>query len=153
MTTRTIQTKLATGAGRELREDTPAALIGVLTETVPVTAFTDGGSTAGTYQMLGALPAGAVMVGGRVLVPAGFAGDTSATIQIGDGSTVNRFSTGTPSVFTTAPAGIEIGVPSGNKLLTAPNRPTITVTTGADFTACKSNAQGVVTVSLYYILE
>ena len=110
-------------------------LVGVRSETVSYDAFTDGGGTSGTYQMLGSLPKGAVVLGTKVLVPAGFAGDTTAVLVIGDGSDVDRYSTGTPSVFATAANGIQSGVPSGTKLLTSANRPTLTVTSGADFTA------------------
>jgi hypothetical protein len=59
--------------------------------------------------------------------------------------------TGTPSVFATAADGLEVGIPSGTKLLTADNTPTLTVTTSSDFTAALSNASGILTVTIFYI--
>lgn len=56
--------------------------------------------------------------------------------------------TGTPDVFSTAADGVEAGPPSGSRLLTADNRPTITVTTNADFSSVSA---GQLTVAIYYI--
>jgi hypothetical protein len=119
-----------------------------ISETVLFSQFTDGGSTSGTYQMAGTVPAGAILMGSKVLVNAGFAGDTSAALIIGDGSDTDRYNTGTPSVFATAATGIETGVPSGSKLVTTANRPTLTVTSGADFTSVSA---GSLTVTIYYL--
>jgi hypothetical protein len=126
-------------------------VLGVLSETVPVASFTDGGSAVGTYQMVGSIPAGAIVLATKLGPVVGFAGDTSAAITIGDGSDVDRYHTGTPTVFTTQAVGVDCGVVSGLKLLTAANRPTITITSGSDFTSVVSNAAGVVTVSIYYV--
>lgn len=120
-----------------------------LTETVLKSAFTDGGSTSGTYQMTGTIPVGAVLLGSKVTVNVAFNGDTSAVLTIGDGSDVDRYNTGTPSIFTVAADGIETGVPSGNKLITTANRPTLTVTSAADFTNVAS--AGSITVSIFYL--
>lgn len=128
-----------------------AAVLRCLSQVVKVSQFTDGGSTVGTLMMTGFVPAGAILLGSKLLVDAGFAGDTSATLTIGDGSDVDRFNTGTPDVFTTAASGIQTGVPSGNKLITTAVQPVLTVTTNADFTSCKSNGSGKMTVCIYYI--
>lgn len=123
--------------------------VSVLAQTgIAYTAFTDGGAAVGTLAMTGSIPAGAIILGTKVLVSAGFAGNVSATLTIGDGSDVDRYMTGTPSVFATAASGIETGVPSGNKLLTAANSPTLTVTASADFTAVNA---GSMDVYIYYI--
>lgn len=127
------------------------AMVGVLSETVAVSQFTDGGATVGTYQMQGVLPAGSIVLYSKIGPVTGFAGDTSAALTIGDGSDVDRYMTGTPSVFTTAAVGVECGVPSGTKLLTADNRPTLTITSSADFTAVVTDGHGVVTVAIHYI--
>lgn len=161
-TTRTIPAGTSTGTGRRAIEDLSldvpdtgtgrtVGLIGVLSETVAVTAFTDGGAAVGTYQMQGSVPAGAVLLGTKVLVPAGFAGNTSAAMTIGDGTDVDRYNTSTVDVFTTAAAGVQSGVPSGNKLITTANRPTLTITTASDFTSAVSNGSGIVTVVIYYL--
>lgn len=133
------------GTGRSI------ALLGVLTETVAVAAFTDGGATVGTFQLLGSLPAGAIVLISKVGPVTGFAGDTTAALTIGDGSDVDRYNTSTVSVFATAAVGVECGIPSGTKLLTAANRPTLTITSTADFTSVVTNGAGVLTVEIYYI--
>lgn len=158
-TTQSLDASRSTGTGREKRApadvvfpdgglNRKVAALGVLEETFEYTDFTDGGAAVGTAQFAGSLPAGAVVLGTKVLVGAGFAGDTSAAMTIGDGSTADRYNTGTIDVFSTAAAGVQSGVPSGAKLLTADNQPTLTVTTAADFTSVSA---GQVTVAIYYI--
>jgi len=161
-TTKTLSGSTSTGDHREALADVALrlgdvgtgrtnAMVGVLTETVAIAAFTDGGAAVGTFQLLGSVPAGAILLTTRLGPVVGFAGDTSAAITIGDGSDPDRYHTGTPSVFATAAVGVECGIVSGTKLITTANRPTLTVTTNADFTAAVTNASGVVTVSIYYI--
>jgi hypothetical protein len=150
-TVRQVQTARSTGTGRQVFETMDASVIESLTETVTVAQFTDGGATAGTYIMAGSIPAGATVLGTKVVVPAGFAGDTTATLQIGDGSTVARFNTSTVNVFATAAAGIDSGVPSGLRLQTALARVTLTITSSADFTSVVTNASGILTVSVFYV--
>lgn len=161
-TTKTAQVINSTGAGRQAYETMDVvvpdggvgrtkAVLGCLSETVPIASFTDGGAAVGTYQMLGSVPAGAILVLSKITPVAGFAGDTSAVIIVGDGSDTDRYHTGTPSIFATAAAGVECGIVSGTKLLTALNRPTLTVTTATDFTAAVTNASGIVKVEIFYI--
>ncbi len=131
-----------------LLDPTGYGFIEVLTQTVLFSDFTDGGAAVGTKVMAKAIPTGAIVLGSKLVVNTGFTGDVSAVLTVGDGSTVDRYNTGTPSVFATAAAGVQSGVPSGTKLLTAPNKPTLTVTSNADFTAVIA---GSLTLSIYYI--
>lgn len=124
------------------------ARLTAISEQVTLAQFTDGGSAAGTYQMQESIPAGAVVLAAKATVEEGFAGDTSAVLTIGDGSDVDRYMTGTPSVFATAANGIQLGVPSGSLLLTAANRPTLTVTSGSDFGLV---TDGILTVTIFYV--
>ena len=125
--------------------------IAVLTETHAASTFTDGGSTAGTKTMTGSIPAGAIILGTKVLVPAGFAGDTTAALTIGDGAgDPDRYNTSTVNIFTTAATGVQSGIPSGTKLVTAAEQPVLTVTSSSDATLFIAGA-GSVTVSIYYI--
>lgn len=117
-------------------------------QSVAYTDFTDGGSTVGTLNLTASIPAGAVFVQSLITAIVGFTGDTSATITIGDGSDVDRYNTGTPSVFTTAAAGVDLGVPSGTKWHTAAATPKLTVTSNADFT---SVAAGSALITLVWI--
>jgi len=122
----------------------------ILSETHLASSFTDGGSTVGTKTMTGRIPAGALILISRVLVPAGFAGDTTAALTIGDGSDVDRYNTSTIAIFATAAAGVDAGVPSGLKLQVAAVQPVLTVTSTSDATLFIAGA-GQVTVEIYYI--
>lgn len=125
-----------------------AAPVHFITQTVAYDDFTDGGGAAGTLQMDDSIPAGAIFLYSKVLVTAGFAGDTSAVLVIGDGSDADRYNTGTPSVFATAASGVEMGDPSGNQFHTAAVQPTLTVTSASDY---GSVSAGSLAVTLYYI--
>lgn len=118
-------------------------------ETVARSQFTDGGATAGTYTLKkGSIPAGATVLYAAVTKIVGFTGDTSAVIVIGDGTDVDRYNTGTPSVFTTAADGISVGAPSGVVYHAAAKSVVLTVTSAADFTSVTA---GSVTVEIYYL--
>lgn len=130
----------------EMGEAAPS--IDSITQTVDYDDFTDGGAAVGTLTMTDSVPAGAILLGTKVLVSAGFAGDTSAVLIIGDGSDTDRYMTGTPSVFATAATGIQTGVPSGNKLITTANQPVLTVTSGSDW---GSVSAGTMEVTIYFI--
>ena len=60
-----------------------------LSKTLAFGDFTDGGSTAGTFTFGESIPAGAVFLRAVATTVTGFAGDTSATITIGDGTDVD----------------------------------------------------------------
>jgi hypothetical protein len=128
------------------RDDDWVEGLGVITETVALADFTDGGSTAGTYVLKRGIPQGAYVVRTILVNVTGFAGDTSATIQVGDGTDVDRYNTGTPSVFTTANA-IDVGAVSGTAIHTAAANVTLTVTSGSDWGAVTA---GQLTVRIYY---
>lgn len=120
-----------------------------LEETVAFGAFTDGGSTVGTYDItVGTIPVGATVLFAAVSAITGFAGDTSATLTIGDGTDVDRYNTSTANVFATAAGGISCGAPSGVQYHATAKTVKLTVTTNADFTSVSA---GSVTVELYYI--
>lgn len=116
-------------------------------QTVSFDQFTDGGSTAGTLDLNVSIPAGAVFARTLVTAVTGFTGDTSATLVVGDGSDVDRYNTGTPSVFTTAAAGVDMGAPSGTLFHSAAITPKLTVTSNSDFTAVEA---GALTITLFW---
>jgi hypothetical protein len=141
---------ITVGAGAITNSKLAVPKVSVLSETHTAATFTDGGSAVGTKTMTGTIPAGAVVLGTKVLVPAGFAGDVSAALTIGDGTDVDRYNTGTIDIFTTAATGVASGVPSGQKLQVAAVSPVLTVTSNADITPVIAEA-GSVTVNIYYI--
>jgi hypothetical protein len=135
----------------DLRDDDwgPPGGAYVLSDTFTRAQMTDGGSTTGTIVLTGTIPAGAWVEQTILTNVTGFTGDTSATIQVGDGSDADRYTTGTPSVFTTA-VGIDPGVPSGTKIhVTAVSTITVTITSNADFTNVEA---GQATVNIHYRL-
>ena len=109
--------------------------------------FTDGGSAIGTYQMKSAIPIGGDVIRTTYTQITGFTGDTSAVMTVGDGTDVDRYNTGTPSVFTTAGA-IAAGIPSGVAGHAAAIYPTLTVTSNADFTNVTA---GAVKVTIFFV--
>lgn len=144
---------LSTTKARVLFNVVPAGVAGIrsIQQTVSVSSFTDGGSTAGTLAMNATIPKGAVVVQTFLTDIVGFAGDTSAVITVGDGTDVDRYNTATPDVFTTA-TDISAGAVSGTAFHSASKTPTLTITSATDFTAVKTNALGQVTVTiLYYV--
>lgn len=120
---------------------------GEIRQTVTRAQFTDGGSTAGTFDLTETLPVGAWVLRTLLRNVTGFTGDTSAVITVGDGTDVDRYNTGTPSVFTTANA-IDLAAPSGTQIHTAAATVKLTVTSAADFT---NVAAGQLTISIYYL--
>lgn len=132
------------------RTDDWAEGLAMISQTVRVADFTDGGSTIGTIDLTQTIPVGAWVQRVVLVNVTGFAGDTSATLQVGDGTTVARYSTGTPSIFTTA-AAIDMGAVSGTAVHVAAATVRLTVTTAADFTAAVTNGTGQLTIRIYYL--
>lgn len=139
----------ALGAGAVVRKD--ALLVRSQTATVLATELVDGTAAVGTKVLAITIPKGAILLPMKIVVNAGFAGDTSATIKVGDGSDADRYMTGTPDVFTTAADGVQAGLVSGALLLTSANTPTVTITSAADITAVITDGSGSVTLTFYYI--
>ena len=117
-------------------------------QSVAYADFTGAGA-AGTVALATSIPAGAVFVQSLITDIVGFAGDTTATIIIGvTGGDTDRYSTGTPSVFTTAAAGVDLGVPSGTKWHTAAAVPTVLITKGS---AWATGTSGSALITLIWI--
>lgn len=135
--------------GRFLTSGDQARLV-TYKQTVNIEDMTDGGGTSGTLALDCSIPAGAVYVQTMVKNLVGFAGDTSAVAIIGDGTDTDRYNTGTPDFFSTASAGVDMGVPSGTKFHSASKTPTLTVTTGSDFALAKTNGSGAVEITLMW---
>lgn len=129
------------------RTDDWAEGLGVVAQTLLYSEFTDGGSAAGTKTLSVQIPQGAWVLRTVLENVTGFTGNTSAVITVGDGSDVDRYNTGTPSVFTTANA-IDLGAPSGTQIHTAAATVTVTITGGSYFTAITA---GQLTIRIYYL--
>ena len=115
-------------------------------ETITLAQFTDGGGASGTKALSVSIPVGAVFLQSMISNVTGFAGNTSAVVTIGDGTDVDRYNTGTPSVFATADA-VSAGAPSGTAFHAAAKTPTVTVTSATDFGAITA---GQLTITLFW---
>lgn len=126
-----------------------------ITQTILASAFADAGGGVGTKTMTGNVPAGAILLGMKLIVEAGFTGtnQTDCVLIVGDGSDTDRYMTGTPTIFTTAATGIQMGIPSGNKAQLNATQPVLTfAATGSPASATNIIAgPGSLTISLYFI--
>lgn len=131
----TLKTKL-TDDGFLTDESGTATGIGIIDATVTASAMTNAGGAVATYTLpldvLGdePFPAGARALATQFKVTTAFGGDVSAVIQVGDGSDVDRFNTGTPSVFTTGHK--DMGVPSGAVFAATATSVVVTITSATD---------------------
>lgn len=160
--------RVLVGDGTDLKSvavsgDATLAASGALTLAVPrrrtqvtnilVTAFTDNANTTG-YLDLAALPAKCIILGWQCVTRAGggFAGDTTATMQLGVAGTLDKYSAVTNgSVFAAAATIGAVCKTTGIVLELAAVTPRVTVTTTADFTTCKTQAGGNADFTIYYI--
>ena len=126
-----------------------------LTESFAASAFTDDTGANGHAHFTGALPAGALVLAGKVVVTRGFIGDVCAVMIVGDGSDDDRYGVhgSTIDIFTAATAGIDLGLPHPAKRFhPAAVTPKIMVTSNAAFAnVIAGSPNGLITVSLYYI--
>jgi len=109
-------------------------LLDYIEQDVNYADFVDGGAAVGTLVLDGVIPAGAYFLACQVTHLVGFAGDTSCTLTVGDGTDADRYNTGTPSIFASANAAV-MGVPSGTREHTATKNVTLTATSGSDWGA------------------
>lgn len=114
-----------------------------VTETLTAASLTDGTAAVGTKTLTATIPAGARFLFSTCTALVGFAGDVSAVITLGDGTDVDRYNTGTPDMFTTAAAGVDLGVPSGTAFHSAAKAVVATVTSAADISPVIAGAGSV----------
>lgn len=119
---------------------------GAIVQTVAYTDFTDGTAAVGTKVLAYGIPVGATVKRAFVQALTGFTGNVACALTIGDGSDVDRYNTGTPSIFTTAAGETDLGVPSGTAYHTAAVSVTLTATANSDWTAVTAGQMTVVIV-------
>jgi hypothetical protein len=115
----------------------------------------DGGGAAGTLVLTKKIPAGSLVIGSKVIVTEGFTGDTTAVMDIGDGSDADLFSYTTHNVLAAARNLMEgcDSAAAGNTgtgivPISSEASVTITITGGADFGAISA---GKLLVEIYYL--
>lgn len=122
----------------------------VIEETLTAASLTDGGAAVGTKTMTATIPAGSKFLFSTVTDITGFAGDVSATLKLGDGTDDDRYNTGTPSIFTTAAQGVDMGAASGTAWHTVDKAVVATVTSNADITPVLAGG-GSLKVQLWFL--
>lgn len=125
---------MAIGAAKVTNAMQAKPRLRVVREQLLASQLVDGGAAVGTKALSTVIPAGARVAACLVDNIIGFAGDVSASLKVGDGTTADRYMTGTPSVFTTAAQGVDMGAVSGTAWHTAAKTLTATVTSAADIT-------------------
>jgi hypothetical protein len=116
-----------------------ALVHGVIAARLTKADFVDGGGASGTYTFAEQIPIHATVRYSQVVDVVAWSGNTSAVITIGDGSDVDRYNTGTPSVFSTVNL-VDVGAVSGTAYHAAAKAPVITVTGNSDFTPIAATA-------------
>ena len=119
--------------------------IGVVQADITLADFVDNEDATGTYTFTDLIPAGAVVMQSTISAVTGFAGDTTAVITIGD-TDVDRYNTGTPTVFATA-AHISAGAVSGTAYNLTAVTPLVVLTAGTDFGDVTA---GAMTITIFY---
>lgn len=115
-------------------------------------AMTDNAGTATGYiDFTTALPIGAVPVSSQFACSAAFAGDTTATWQLGISGTLDKYSTTTSNSCFTAITTSSLTKTTGLTATNAAQTPRLTITGGADFTSIVSNGTGVGVATLFYL--
>lgn len=123
---------------------------GHIYETFGVADMTDGGSTSGTFVFTQDIPALSTVYRTVYRNVTGFAGDTSAAAEMGDGSDADRYNASSdPSLFASS-AALDGGLPQGVAYNAAAVSPTVTITSASDFTSVVSNGSGAATAYLYF---
>lgn len=96
--------------------------------------FTDATDATGTYTCGFTLPVGFFVERCWLTNVTGFVGSSTCTVTVGEGAEgdVDRFNTGTPSIFTTA-SRIDLGAPAGTALIATAIQPVIIATEDSDW--------------------
>jgi hypothetical protein len=123
--------------------------LGAVTKSFAYDDMTDGGGVVGTIDFDEQIPDGAVVVACILHTLTGFTGgaNSTATIQVGDGTVVDRYNTGTPDVYTSNASGVDMGAISGTAWHDAAKTVTVTITVDSDWSTVSA---GECTVGILY---
>jgi hypothetical protein len=145
MSSGNVQIELERSAGMSIRK---------VSQDVLYSEFTDGGGADGTLALRITIPAGSFVIGSKVNVKTGFTGDTTAVMNIGDGSDDDKFSFTTHNIFTAADNLLEqadagsAGTDAGFALVTSDATVTLTASGGSDWGAVSA---GRLIVDIFYL--
>jgi len=122
-------------------------------QSLEIANFTDNANTTGYIDFTtGQLPIGAIVLGWKATTTVGFAGDTTAVVQVGVSGDVDAFSANV------AGSCLAVGVVGSASLAAASatpiavaKTPRVTVTGASDFGLIVTNATGTMVVDIYYM--
>ena len=120
-------------------------------QSLEIAAFTDNTDTTGYIDFTTTLPAGALVLGWKAVVSVGFAGDTTAVMQVGVAGDLDDFTADTTQSCLAAGTVGSAAQANDAAYNNAAVTPRVTVTGGADFTSIVTAAGGTMVVTIYYI--
>jgi len=120
----------------------------LVSQTLAIGDFTDNSDATGYVDLDTQLPANAIVAGWKAAISTGFAGDTSAVMQVGIAGDLNKYS-GVTTVSCLAAATVGALGNTDSAMVTAAQTVRVTVTGSSDF---GSISAGEMVVSLYYFL-
>jgi len=129
-------------------QETMGEISSLTSEELDHAAFTDGGGAAGYIDVAEKLPARSLVLGTAINVTEGFAGDTTAVVQVGVAGDTDRFSSVTDQSVL-AIGRVAMGIPAdGQDGFADEQTVRVTVTGGADW---GNITAGKMFVTIYYI--
>lgn len=121
-----------------------------ISQAVTVAEFTDNTNATGYIDLSTQIPANSVVLGWKANVTSGFAGDTTAVIELGRTGALTDFSADTAqSVLGVGKVGS--ASVAATSYTTAATTVRVTVTGGADFTTIKTANTAAATITVYYL--
>lgn len=134
---------------RRLRANPVKAL---KSQPLKIADFTDNTDTTGYIDFTtGQLPAGAIVLGCRVDVTEGFAGDTTAVVKVGKSGALADYSAITTASVLTDATRKQFMSPQLTAHVDSATTPRVTVTGTADFTSIVTNDTGEMQVTIFYL--
>lgn len=121
-----------------------------VTQALTVSEFTDNTNATGYVDLSTQIPAQSIVIGWKINVTSGFAGDTTAIASVGVAGNLDAFSADTAqSVLAIAKVGSN--ALAAESYTTAATTVRLTVTGGADFTTIKTANTAACTITVYYV--
>ena len=137
--------------GSRPRSFSPGLKISKISKSFSPAQMTDNTDATGFIDFSDALPAGALVLGWKVVTDVGFTGDTTAVIQIGVAGALDDLSHVTTRSVLAAGTVTAVAKTIALSIATAARTPRITVTGGTDFTIFVTAGTARARATIYYI--
>ena len=160
-----MATKLATvkalgkytlASGLDIKQGGPFQCIGYKIATAD--CIDNAGTAVGYFDLPETVPAGSIVIGWMCNAYAGWTGDTSCTLIVGDGTTTDLYcdDAGAANIFTAGVYGAAMGDDvhvhaDRNPLILAATTVRLTLTGATDFTLIQTAAAGAMEFYFFYV--